>query len=74
VPEDLATGATSLRENGAQLAGGTHALCVPSALVSLFQRAASMAALLITTEVMVAEKTDKTASPMLNGGMAEAGF
>ena len=23
---------------------------------------------------MVAEKTDKTASPMLNGGMAEAGF
>jgi hypothetical protein len=28
--------------------------------------------LLIATEVMV--KTDKTASPMPNGGMAEAGF
>ena len=37
------------------------------------QRAASVAALLITTEVMVAEKTYKT-SPMLNGGMAAAGF
>ena len=33
-----------------------------------------MAALLTTTEVMVAEKTEKPASPMLNGGMAEAGF
>jgi len=30
--------------------------------------------LLIAAEVMVPEKTDKTASPMLNGGMAEAGF
>ena len=52
-------------------------MLVPSALVSLSQGAASAAALLITTEVMVAEKTektDKTASPMLNGGMAEAGF
>jgi len=50
-------------------------MLVPSALVSLSQGAASAAALLITTEVMVAEKTektDKTASPMLNGGMAEA--
>ena len=51
-------------------------MLVPSALVSLSrgaasQGAASVAALLITTEVMVAEKT---ASPMPNGGMAEAGF
>jgi hypothetical protein len=49
-------------------------MLIPSALVSLSQGAASVAALLITTEVMIAEKTDKTASPMLNGGMAEAGF
>ena len=33
-----------------------------------------MAAPLITIAVMVAEKPDKTASPMLNGGMAEAVF
>ncbi|HUN96742.1 MAG TPA: chaperonin GroEL [Bradyrhizobium sp.] len=47
----------------------------PTKVVRLaLQGAASVAALLITTEVMVAEKTDKTASPMLNGGMAEAGF
>ena len=46
----------------------------PTKVVRLaLQGAASVAALLITTEVMVAEKTDKT-SPMLNGGMAEAGF
>jgi len=54
-------------------------MLVPTALVSLSQgaasqEAASVAALLTTTEVMVAEKTDKTASPMLNGGMAESGF
>ena len=49
-------------------------MLVPTALVSLSQGAPSVAALLTTTEVMVAEKTDKTASPMLNGGMAEAGF
>jgi hypothetical protein len=30
--------------------------------------------LLIAAQVMVPEKTDKTASPMLNGGMVEAGF
>jgi chaperonin GroEL len=47
----------------------------PTKVVRLaLQGAASVAALLITTEVMVAEKTDKTASPILNGGMAEAGF
>jgi chaperonin GroEL len=47
----------------------------PTKVVRLaLQGAASVAALLITTEVMVAEKTDKTASPMSNGGMAEAGF
>jgi chaperonin GroEL len=47
----------------------------PTKVVRLaLQGAASVAALLITTEVMVAEATDKTASPMLNGGMAEAGF
>ena len=47
----------------------------PTKVVRLaLQGAASVAALLITTEVMVAEKTDKTASPMLNDGMAEAGF
>jgi chaperonin GroEL len=46
----------------------------PTKVVRLaLQGAASVAALLITTEVMVAEKNDKT-SPMLNGGMAEAGF
>ena len=45
----------------------------PTKVVRLaLQGAASVAALLITTEVMVAEKNDKT-SPMLNGGMAEAG-
>jgi chaperonin GroEL len=47
----------------------------PTKVVRLaLQGAASVAALLITTEVMVAEKADKTTSPMLNGGMAEAGF
>jgi chaperonin GroEL len=46
----------------------------PTKVVRLaLQGAASVAALLITTEVMVAEKNDKT-SPMLNGGTAEAGF
>jgi chaperonin GroEL len=46
----------------------------PTKVVRLaLQGAASVAALLITTEVMVAEKNDKS-SPMLNGGMAEAGF
>ena len=47
----------------------------PTKVVRLaLQGAASVAALLITTEVMVAEKADKTTSPMRNGGMAEAGF
>ncbi len=47
----------------------------PTKVVRLaLQGAASVAALLITTEVMVAEKADKTTSPMLNGGMAEADF
>jgi hypothetical protein len=54
-------------------------MLVPTALLSLSQgaasqEAASVAAPLTTTEVMVAEKTDKTVSPMPNGGMAEAGF
>jgi chaperonin GroEL len=47
----------------------------PTKVVRLaLQGAASVAALLITTEVMVAEKTDKNSSPMPNGSMAEAGF
>ncbi|HEV2100868.1 MAG TPA: chaperonin GroEL [Stellaceae bacterium] len=47
----------------------------PTKVVRLaLQGAASIAALLITTEVMIADKTDKTTSPMLNGGTAEAGF
>ncbi len=47
----------------------------PTKVVRLaLQGAASVAALLITTEVMVAEKTDKSSSPMPNGSMAEAGF
>jgi chaperonin GroEL len=47
----------------------------PTKVVRLaLQGADSVASLLITTEVMVAEKTEKTSSPMPNGGMAEAGF
>jgi len=47
----------------------------PTKVVRLaLQGAASVASLLITTEVMVAEKTDKTSSPLTNGGMAEAGY
>jgi len=47
----------------------------PTKVVRLaLQGAASVASLLITTEVMVAEKTEKTSSPLTNGGMAEAGY
>ncbi len=47
----------------------------PTKVVRLaLQGAASVASLLITTEVMVAERTDKTSSPLTNGGMAEAGY
>ena len=47
----------------------------PTKVVRLaLQGAASVASLLITTEVMVAERTDKTSSSLTNGGMAEAGF
>ena len=47
----------------------------PTKVVRLaLQGAASVAALLITTEVMIADKTDKTPASMANGGMAEAGF
>ena len=47
----------------------------PTKVVRLaLQGAASVASLLITTEVMVAERTDKTSSSLTNGGMAEAGY
>ena len=47
----------------------------PTKVVRLaLQGAASVASLLITTEVMIAERTDKTSSPLTNGGMAEAGY
>ncbi|HEY3910771.1 MAG TPA: chaperonin GroEL [Stellaceae bacterium] len=47
----------------------------PTKVVRLaLQGAASVAGLLITTEVMVAEKTGKGSSPMLNGGMSDPGF
>ena len=47
----------------------------PTKVVRLaLQGAASVAALLITTEVMIADKTDKTPASMASGGMAEAGF
>jgi chaperonin GroEL len=47
----------------------------PTKVVRLaLQGAASVASLLITTEVMVAERTDKPSSLLTNGGMAEAGY
>jgi chaperonin GroEL len=47
----------------------------PTKVVRLaLQGAASVASLLITTEVMVAERTDKTSPSLTNGGMAEAGY
>jgi hypothetical protein len=49
-------------------------MLVPSALCRAFRERHQGPRRLIATEVMVPEKTDKTASPMLNGGMAEAGF
>jgi hypothetical protein len=49
-------------------------MLVPSAFCPALRERLQWPRLLIATEVMVPEKTDKTASPMLNGGMAEAGF
>jgi chaperonin GroEL len=47
----------------------------PTKVVRLaLQGAASVAALLITTEVMVAERADKSYSPMLSASMGEASF
>jgi chaperonin GroEL len=47
----------------------------PTKVVRLaLQGAASVASLLITTEVMIAEKSDKTSSSMTNEGMADSGF
>jgi chaperonin GroEL len=47
----------------------------PTKVVRLaLQGAASVASLLITTEVMVAERTDKTSPSLTNGGMTEAGY
>jgi chaperonin GroEL len=47
----------------------------PTKVVRLaLQGAASVASLLITTEVMIADRTDKTSSSLTNGGMAEAGY
>jgi chaperonin GroEL len=47
----------------------------PTKVVRLaLQGAASVASLLITTEVMIAEKSERRSAPMGNGGMAEAGF
>jgi len=71
-PEDQATGATSLRENSPQLARGIRALECLSRAPSVPLSGSGFSGR--ATEVMVPEKTDKTASPMLNGGMAEAGF
>jgi hypothetical protein len=49
-------------------------MLVPSAFCPSLRERFQWPRLLIAAEVMVPEKTDKTASPMLNGGMAEAGF
>ena len=47
----------------------------PTKVVRLaLQGAASVAALLITTEAMVAESPDKTAAPMPGGNMGGMGF
>jgi hypothetical protein len=49
-------------------------MLVPSAFCPSLGERFQRRHLLIAAEVMVPEKTDKTASPMLNGGMTEAGF
>jgi hypothetical protein len=74
-PEDPATGAPPCERIVRSLPEAfARVNACPERLLSRSQGAASVAApgLLIATEVMV--KTDKTASPMPNGGMAEAGF
>jgi hypothetical protein len=64
-----------LRENGPQLAEAFARLnACPERLLSPLREWFQWPRLLIAAEVMVPEKTDKTALPMLNGGMAEAGF
>ena len=60
--------------NLTQTTGGTYPPLDPTKIVRLaLQGAASIAALLITTEAMVAEKPEKAAPAMSGGGMGGGG-